>query len=143
MRPIRKVKAAGGLLVRRNRQAAELLLIRRRGLWDLPKGKARKSESARACAVREVCEELGVEGVQVLAPLGTTRHDYREDGVHFDKTTSWFLMTTDATEFVPQASEDIDAVRWVDPDEAIRLLAFDTLRALVATHRDLIAETSA
>lgn len=139
----RTVRAGGGILVRRHHGTTELLLIHRRGHWDLPKGKAKPDESIRDCAEREVCEELGIRGVRVLESLGTTRHGYREDGLDINKTTWWFLMRTDATAFVPQASEGIDAVRWVRPDEAIGLLGFDTLRELVGRHLDLLSEPPA
>ena len=140
MTATRKVRAGGGILVRAMGGEVHLLLIHRRGAWDLPKGKAKKRESVRDCARREVCEELGIDDAEILADLGTTRHGYLEDGREIDKTTSWFLMRTDADRFVPQASEGIEAVRWVRLDEAEGLLSFDTLRELVRRHGALFRE---
>src|SRR5215204_4522110 len=45
------IKAAGGLVVNDDRH---LLLIFRRGKWDLPKGKLDPGESLETCALREV-----------------------------------------------------------------------------------------
>jgi len=137
----RKVRAGGGVVVRTRDGKVHLLLIHRRGAWDLPKGKAKKGESIRDCARREVCEELGIDDVRIVADLGTTRHGYVEEGREIDKTTSWFLMRTDAVRFTPQRTEGIDAVKWVTPGVAERLLSFDTLRGLVGRHRALLAET--
>ncbi len=39
----------------------EILMIFRRGKWDLPKGKLDKGESLEACALREVEEETGLK----------------------------------------------------------------------------------
>jgi len=47
---------AGGLVTNENN---ELLMIFRRGKWDLPKGKADEGETVEACALREVEEETG------------------------------------------------------------------------------------
>src|SRR5260221_13510882 len=47
------VKAAGGLVQNENNQ---IMMIFRRGKWDLPKGKLDKEETLEQCAVREVEE---------------------------------------------------------------------------------------
>ena len=46
------MRAAGGYVVRRKDAGLEVLLIHRRGVWDLPKGKCDDGEKARACARR-------------------------------------------------------------------------------------------
>ena len=52
-----KIIAAGGLVTNENN---ELLMIFRRGKWDLPKGKLDKGETIEECAIREVEEETGI-----------------------------------------------------------------------------------
>jgi 8-oxo-dGTP diphosphatase len=44
-------------------------------LWEFPGGKIETGESAAACVVREVEEELGLV-IEPLAPLTPTKHDY-------------------------------------------------------------------
>ena len=48
-------KRAGSLVVNRNK---ELLLIFRKGKWDLPKGRVKKHEKKRHGALRETAEEM-------------------------------------------------------------------------------------
>ena len=131
------VAAGGGYVVRRGEGGVELLLIFRRGAWDLPKGKLDDGETVREAARREVSEEVGVEGaaLAVTADLGETVHGYvwpkRE--VYAVKTTRWYAMTTTATRFEPEAREGIEAVAWVPWDEVPGWVGFETLRAHHAT----------
>lgn len=128
----REVEAAGGYVVRQGGEGVEVLLIFRRGVWDLPKGKLDEGETPEAGALREVGEEVGIEidRLRLLAPLGPTVHGYvwpKKDAFAI-KTTHWFAMATDAEAFVPQAEEDIEAVAWVPWGEAEGRLGFESLR---------------
>jgi 8-oxo-dGTP pyrophosphatase MutT (NUDIX family) len=51
---IHHIKAAGGIV---QEPSGKILMIKRLGLWDLPKGKAEKGESDAETAVREIMEE--------------------------------------------------------------------------------------
>lgn len=107
------IQAGGGLVYRKT---GEILLIFRRGKWDLPKGKHEKGETMEQCALREVEEETGLSGVRLLQHLTTTYHTYHESGKFILKESWWYTMeSTDETALVPQTEEDIDEVRWVLP----------------------------
>jgi 8-oxo-dGTP pyrophosphatase MutT (NUDIX family) len=127
--PPRPVTAAGGFLVRPGRRGPEVLLIFRRGVWDLPKGKLDKGETVEACALREVREELGIRRLRLVRPLGSTLHGYPEKGAYKIKTTYWYLMETSEARFTPQAGEGIDAVSWMPWEEAEETVGYDSLRA--------------
>jgi len=71
------VQAAGGLVINKNK---EVLMIFRRGKWDLPKGKLDKGETLEECAVREVEEETGLKNISLHKHLLTTFHTYHESG---------------------------------------------------------------
>ena len=109
------VMAAGGLV--RN-EKNELLLIFRRGKWDLPKGKCEKNEKFDACALREVKEETGLKNVKLKDQFATSWHTYHE-GTHFNlKESRWWLMEAGGEqELIPQTEEDILEIRWVLPKD--------------------------
>ncbi|HEY0434268.1 MAG TPA: NUDIX domain-containing protein, partial [Chitinophagaceae bacterium] len=69
------VEAAGGLVRKADNS---ILMIFRRGRWDLPKGKLDEGESIENCAVREVGEETGLTAIRLIAPLCVTMHTYHE-----------------------------------------------------------------
>ncbi len=74
----RSVSAAGGLVVD---GAGRLLVIRRLGKWDLPKGKVERGEGVEEAAVREVQEECGLKAVTLVKPVTSTWHTYERKGV--------------------------------------------------------------
>jgi 8-oxo-dGTP pyrophosphatase MutT (NUDIX family) len=109
------VKAAGGLI--RN-EKDEVLLIFRRGKWDLPKGKLDKRESLEECAVREVQEETGLNNIKLTGPLLVTYHTYHEGARFILKESHWFSMHANGNQsFTPQAEEDISEIKWVKQDD--------------------------
>src|ERR1044071_2175954 len=105
------VKAAGGVVINDD---ARILLIYRRGKWDLPKGKAEENEPIELCANREVIEETGLSELLLRKPLIVTYHTYTEKGKAILKETHWFLFDAPGKQQVqPQLEEDISKVEWV------------------------------
>ena len=133
--PPEPITAAGGLVVRRGDAGPEVLLIFRRGAWDLPKGKLDPGETVEDCAVREVREEIGIDKLRILAPAGTTVHGYPEGGRYLVKTTHWYFMQTPERTFTPEEHEGIEEVAWVLWVEAERRLGYESLRRHIASLR--------
>lgn len=111
------VVIAGGGLVFNERD--ELLMIFRRGKWDLPKGKLDKGEKLIECAVREVEEETGVRIHEVQSEPAMTYHAYYLKGKNCLKETGWYIMKAEPgqTKLTPQTEEDIEQVLWVPRNE--------------------------
>lgn len=108
------IQAAGGIVQNEN---GELLLIFRRGKWDLPKGKLDKGESLEDCSVREVEEETGLKQVKLVEPLLITYHTYHEGTKFILKESHWYSMKVSGQqELVPQTEEDILETKWVAAD---------------------------
>jgi 8-oxo-dGTP pyrophosphatase MutT (NUDIX family) len=109
------LNAAGGLI---KNVKDEFLLIYRRGKWDLPKGKLNNGESFESAALREVEEECGISGVEIVKPLMSTYHTYPyKDGTALKKT-SWYEMKYKGTGTPqPQTEEDIEEIRWVPAEK--------------------------
>jgi 8-oxo-dGTP pyrophosphatase MutT (NUDIX family) len=110
-----QVYAAGGLV--RNKENL-YLIMKRRGKWDLPKGKVNRNETFEEAAVREVTEECGLHGMEIVGPLMATYHTYYIDIQPILKRTGWFEMYYPGSEEpVPQFDEDITEIRWVRKEE--------------------------
>lgn len=110
---MKKIIAAGGVITNEN---DEILLIFRRGKWDLPKGKLDDGEDIETCALREVREETGLSDVAINYFIGITHHEYYEPRINEEvhKETHWYAMAAaPGQQLVPQTEEDIEEIEWV------------------------------
>ena len=106
------IKAGGGIVYN---QEGKVLLIKRNGKWDLPKGKKEKGENIATCALREVEEETGVKKLLIQRFRTITYHIFKRDKQYFLKETYWYDMTTTyKKKLVPQTEEGIEKVCWKD-----------------------------
>ena len=106
------IQAAGGLATN---EKDEVLMIFRRGKWDLPKGKLNKGEKMEDCAIREVEEETGLKNIKIESALPATYHTYHEGARYILKESNWYKMKAGGEQkLVPQTEEDIHDIRWVN-----------------------------
>jgi len=109
------VQAAGGLV---KNDEDEILMIFRRGKWDLPKGKLDENEKIENCALREVEEETGLKNITLGEPLVITYHTYHEGTKHILKESHWFTMSVASHQpLTPQTEEDILDTKWIEQNE--------------------------
>ena len=113
---LKEIIAAGGLVFNSDKK---LLLIFRRGFWDLPKGKLDDGESIEACAVREVEEEVGLKNILLQNFIETTSHTYFDKWIGEDviKKTYWYKMQVPNQDLVLQTEEDIEKAVWINEKE--------------------------
>ena len=107
----KEVNAGGGLVSNRR---GDFLLIRRNGLWDLPKGHQDPGEEISVTALREVEEETGIYDLVLRNLICITDHCYKRDGIWHLKHTWWYdMLHNDPTDLTPQSEEDISKAAWV------------------------------
>lgn len=107
----REVNAAGGLVENRR---GDYLLIKRDGLWDLPKGHQEAGEDIKVTALREVQEETGVDDLSLGDLICVTDHCYKRNGIWHLKHTWWYRMYyLKPLDLTPQTEEDIIKAAWV------------------------------
>ena len=112
-----EIQAGGGLVFNARGDA---LMIFRRGLWDLPKGKCEAGERIEECAVREVLEETGLTEVECGPLICVTHHTYHLDGRFCLKHTYWYRMKNRGAEMLrPQVEEEIDKAEWMPWSEVL------------------------
>ena len=108
------IEAAGGLVIN---EVDELLLIFRRGHWDMAKGKIDHGETPGIAAIREVEEETSLEGMQIGDLLQATYHTYKtKSKERVLKKTYWYVMRALKKPLAPQVEEDIEIADWYSLD---------------------------
>jgi ADP-ribose pyrophosphatase YjhB (NUDIX family) len=117
------INASGGL-VKNNK--GEDLIIFRRGVWDLPKGKAEPGESPEQTALREVGEECHLKDLKIKRFLINTYHIYFIDDTPVLKETQWFEIIYEGKKSPrPQKNEDITKTIWL-PFNKLNLISGNT-----------------
>ncbi|MFN6373932.1 MAG: NUDIX hydrolase [Chitinophagia bacterium] len=125
------IEAAGGMVFNSKR---ELLMMKRKGKWDMPKGKLDDGETMEDCAIREVIEETGLSPLQLIKKLQTTYHTYPYQGKTALKPSHWYLMEYAGIQNpIPQTEEDITEICWADKELAKKLInnAYPSIREMV------------
>lgn len=123
--------AGGGVVVSEHQS---LLMIHRRGKWDLPKGKLELGEDIETCAIREVKEETGLQEVKITKALEPSYHLYHDKDEVILKVTYWFLMSASENQSLnPDITEQITEVKWISPQKQDLYLSetFESIKEVV------------
>ncbi len=127
------IEAAGGLV---KNQEGNLLVIYRRGKWDLPKGKTEKKETPEIAAIREVEEECGISNLTIIKPINKTYHTYKLGKKDILKKTYWFEMRFSGTQKpIPQTEEEITEVKWIKRNDLQQVIQ-NTFPSIIDVLRD-------
>lgn len=141
-------RSAGGIVVRMSPSglapARPLFLIIRDSYdnWGFPKGHVEVGERPEAAALREVCEETGLESLTVRSCIDTIDWYFRFRGRLIHKVCHFYLMETDLADTFPQQSEGITACRWEAYEEAAQLVSYANARDVLRRAHELVTSPS-
>lgn len=128
--------SAGGVAFRINHQGqveTAIILVGPRLRWQLPKGAINAGEEIEEAAQREVKEEAGVE-TKLLCLLDRIEFwFYASRGgqrVRYHKFVHFYLMQY-LSGNVEDHDHEVEEARWVEVDEAIQMLAFESERGVM------------
>lgn len=132
--------SAGGVAFRNIEAQIEVALISvgKDNRWQLPKGIVDKGESTETAALREVREEAGVD-TSLISLIDKTEYWYYDprQRVRFHKFVYFYLLRYKSGE-VTDHDDEVNEARWVEIDEAIERLAFDSERKIVEKAKTMI-----
>lgn len=115
------IQAAGGIIWKTEGKEKKLAVVHRHKHkdWSLPKGKVDPGEGWKKAALREVLEETGCVG-KITKYAGSI--SYILDGI--PKVVMFWHMDIKSSE-PDKMNGEVDEVRWLSVDEAIKILDYD------------------
>ena len=127
-----RATSAGGVVHRTAGDGPiEVALVHRRQprLWALPKGTPNAGETLEETALRETREETGLH-VEIEAPIRSISYVFVHGRTRYHKTVHFYRMRTTGGA-VEDHDHEFDEVAWMPVEEALRLMTYDTDRAVV------------
>lgn len=122
---------AGGLVFYSDKV---LLILNDKHEWSFPKGVVPQGGSVKAAATSRVLAETGIEA-RVLAPAGKTSYEFysitRRKPVH--NNISWFVMSSESSETVPDRENGIMDSCFVPVEEALDKITYSQDKSLLMT----------
>ena len=104
--------------------------------WEFPKGHIDPGESSKDAAIREIMEETGVEN-EVISKIGDSKYTFTSQGEKIFKVVIFFLMKYISGE--PKSNDgEIEEAKWVDPQEALKILSFPADKSLLKKALELV-----
>ena len=94
--------------------------------WSFPKGKLEAGETFELAALREVREETGMD-CRLVRFVGHTEYLDRKGR---PKAVAYWVMAASEGIFTP--NEEVDELRWLSLEHALRALTYSRDRELVA-----------
>lgn len=134
--------SAGGVVYRRHNHLIEVALISvgHEVRWQLPKGQVDLDESNENAALREVCEETGLDTEQV-ALIDKIEYWYvaknRQHWVRYHKFVYFYLLRYQSGH-VEDHDHEVNEARWVEIDLAGDMLAFSSEKKVVRQAKEMI-----
>lgn len=132
--------SAGGVVFRRTRQGILIgLIMDSYHKWAFPKGRVQKGEEMGTAALRETREEMGLERVWLVSPLGTVsiwfKDRFEQPGTTVHKYISYFLVETPSGEKGKaenkKTGERVRAIKWVPYERAARQASYKNVLPVI------------
>ncbi|HJW89432.1 MAG TPA: NUDIX domain-containing protein [Anaerolineales bacterium] len=109
--------------------------------WQLPKGALMPGESCEQAAQREVREETGLS-TDLLQPIDKIEYwfysRYRGKPMRIQKVVHFYLLRFLSGE-TRDHDQEVNEARWVEIDQALDMLTFESEKIILARAKDLIA----
>ena len=134
--------SAGGVAFRKQdgRIDVALISVGADNRWQLPKGLVDEGESTEQAAIREVREEAGID-TEIVTRIDKVEYWYfwKENGqrIRYHKFIYFYLLRYKAGD-VREHDHEVNDARWVNIDDAIKMLAFDNEKKIMEKAKELI-----
>ena len=116
------------------------LLVRKANGWRIPKGGVEKGEDFPETIVRELWEEVGIEGDRIVVLRKFNEYMYEDPKAEILHNPHVYLVYIKGKPEPRPDYEEISAAKWVDPETAQRMLRFKEEKETLRKAYELISE---
>lgn len=132
---------SSGVIIYRHTEEGVRFLMLFRGYWNFPKGKLAEGEKSFRAALREVHEETGIRGKDLVFVdwfKVQDRYVFRRDGKKIFKIVSFYLAETKESRV--RLSEEQQGYGWFLYREAMRMVTTPNLKKNLKKAHEIIIE---
>ncbi len=125
---------AGGIVFRMtpDQKDIEILLIQdSKNRWTIPKGHIEPGETAKQTAIREIGEESGLKGIEVLTWLGKIHFKYRRLDKLVLMTTQIYLVHSLDDKEKPTKEKWMNGIKWFKFGDALDAIEYEDIEKLM------------
>ena len=124
-------KSCGAIVFKRHKDGIKYLLLHyEAGHWDFPKGHMEKNEKEEMTAAREIKEETGIEGIELVDGFREVMAYFYKRGEETIHKEIVFFLAQSATDEVVISKEHI-GYAWVNYEHALKKLTFNNAKELL------------
>lgn len=140
---VREVSAGGIVFRRKGARVWIALMLDSYGKWTCPKGRVEAGEALEEAAARETLEELGLEQIRLLEPLGKIdiwfRDRYEKKGKLIHKDIHYFLFETPPNAVLhPDPDERALGAKWVPIGMVLKETSYSDMIPIITRAVELI-----
>lgn len=135
-----QVNACGCVPYRTNAQGAVevLMILRRGGFWEFPKGKQEEGETDQETALRELREETNLHGeLDGEHPIDIA-YTFTRGGVRYEKTVRMFLCHVSGNRPVICEKRELNDATWLPLEESLERATYPQMKDVARTARTML-----
>lgn len=138
---MKREKSCGAIVFKYEGGRLMILTLRHKhgGHWSFPKGHVEGGETEVETALREVKEETALD-IELLSGFRHTVEYSPKPGVK--KMVVYFLGKADPDAIAVKQETEIGELKWVDWEEAFRIVSFKNDRELLSEAREMLMTES-
>jgi 8-oxo-dGTP diphosphatase len=124
--------SAGGVVFRKDNNKIRYLLIKDHdNHWTIPKGHIKTGEDPKEAALREIKEETGLNNLNIVRELESTRYFYCRGKDLIRKTVYLYLIAAEGNEELNPDKSEVKGAMWFSGKDALKNVFYANIKDML------------